>query len=391
MSDYARPTTGRGFGFEPRGRISPFFDQVDAAGGRAYRRHLNSYMAWEFGDRKEEQYTALRTAATLADVHSLHVIQIKGPDAIRFADRLITRDAIRMAVGRSSYVFVCDEDGIILADPVMLILDTETVWMTVGTVALELWVRGVAVYAPEDVSVSAVPAPSVQVAGPKAAAILSRLTEHPVLDMKPFRCARAYFAGLDVLISTTGYSGELSYEIYLIGAEPYPKGRDLGNRLWSAIRDAGAPEGLKESPVQYDRAREAGMITISHTEGDRINALSFWRKTMVDFSGADFIGKTSLAAVREAGGPAREMVGLVAKDPSARLGIGEWDMDVYDGDRVIGMSRWTAWSRLLDRGIAIALIDRADAVPGKTCVLPHADGCEDVEIVALPFVGPKAR
>lgn len=389
MIDYPLPTTGRGFGFEPRGRISPFFDQVDAAGGRAYRRHLNSYMAWEFGDGKEEQYNALRTAATLADVHSLHVVQIKGPDAIRFADRLVTRDVTRMTAGRCSYVFVCDEEGLILADPVMLILDPETIWMTVGTVALELWVRGVAVNAPEDVTVTAVPAPSVQVAGPKAAAILSRLTDHPVSEMRPFRCARAVLAGLEVVISTTGYSGEQSYEIYLIGAEPYPKGRDLGNRLWSAIRDAGAPDGLKESPVQYDRAREAGMITISHTEGDRINALSFWRKTMVDFSGGDFIGKAALSATREAGGPAREMVGLVATDPTAGFEIGEWDMNIHDGNRVIGTSRWTAWSRLLERAIAIALIDRADAVPGKRCVFPHAKGSDEVEITALPFVGSK--
>ena len=86
---YPLPTTGQKFDFRPNGRISPFFDCTNAAGARAYQRHLNSYMSWEFGDAADEQYQALLTSATLVDVHSLHVIQIKGPDALGLADRLV--------------------------------------------------------------------------------------------------------------------------------------------------------------------------------------------------------------------------------------------------------------------------------------------------------------
>lgn len=387
---YPLPTTGAGHGFEPRGRISPFFDCVNAAGARAYRRHLNSYMAWEFGDGAEAQYQALHAAATLADVHSLHVVEIKGPDAIAFADRLVTRDLRKMQPGRSSYVFVCDAAGTILADPVLLLLDRETVWMTIGTVALELWVRGAAQFAGLDVTAGCVPAPSVQLAGPKAAEILGPLVDFDLGALRPFRCRRARLDGMEVVVSTTGYSGEISYEIYLLGAEPYPRGRALGNRFWSRIRDAGAPLGLLESPVQYDRAREAGMITISHTEGDQINALEFWRESIVDLSGGDFIGKAALARLKAAGGPPRRMVGLVATDPAARFVAGEWDMDVYAGSAVVGSTRRVAYSRHLGRAIAVALVARAQARPGARLHLPHAGGVDEVELVDLPFVTSKS-
>ncbi|MEM1419798.1 MAG: aminomethyltransferase family protein [Pseudomonadota bacterium] len=386
---YENPTTGMGFGFEPRGRISPFFECANAAGAHSYKRHLNSYMAWSYGTGAEEHYRALHEAATLADVHSLHVIQVQGPDALVFVDHLVTRNVLKMKVGRSSYVFVCDEDGWILADPVMLILDEQTVWMTVGTVALELWVRGAAAFSDHDVRVQAVPAPSVQVAGPKACEILRQLTAAPLSDMKPFQCMRATLAGLEVVVSTTGYSGERSFEIYLVGAEPYPRGRHLGNQLWGAIRDAGRPHGLLEGPVQYERAREGGMITISHTEGDRINALEFWRGSVVDFDKGDFIGRKALERIRDAGGPPRKMVGLVATEPNIRIETGEWDMPIYDGERMIGSTRHCSWSRHLQRGIAIALIDRAEAVVGRICTLPHATGVADMEVVELPFVRSK--
>jgi glycine cleavage system aminomethyltransferase T len=386
LADYQLATTGTDFDFRPPGRISPFFDCANAAGAHAYQRHLNSYMPWKYGDREDEQYHALVTAATLVDVHSLHVIQIKGPEAIAFVDRLVTRDVTKMQEGRSSYVFVCDPEGLILADPVMLMLDRETIWMTVGTVDLLLWVKGAAVFAGMDVTVSEVPAPSVQVAGPKAREVLQHLVSVDLGAIKPFRCLRATFAGLDVVVSTTGYSDQQSYELFLIGAEPYPHGRDLGNRMWRAIVAAGAPLGLRESPVEYDRSIEAGFVTIGHTEGEKVCALEHWLPGIVDLAKGDFIGKAALRAIRDAGGPKRRMVGLVASDPEARFTLAQWDMDVWQGTKVVGTSRRLAWSRALERAIAIAFIDVHAAAPGTKLVLPHGTAVDDVTVVELPFV-----
>lgn len=132
------------------------------------------------------------------------------------------------------------------------------------------------------------------------------------------------------------------------------------------------------------------MITISHTEGDRINALEFWRDSIVDFSGGDFIGKAALQRIKDNGGPSRHMVGFVARDPAARFETGEWDMDIYRGDQVVGTTRRVAFSRHLDRAIAVGFIDRAHNQPGACFVLPHGAGVDEVELVSLPFVTSKA-
>jgi glycine cleavage system aminomethyltransferase T len=384
--EYALATTGTSFDFRPTGRISPFFDCTNAAGAHAYERHLNSYMAWKFRAPQEELYQALLTAATLVDVHALHVIEIRGKDALPFVDRLVTRNVAKMQDGRSSYVFLCDPDGLVLSDPVMLVLDRETVWLTAGIVDLLLWVKGAAMFAGMDVTVSEVHAPSVQLAGPRAREILQTLLSVDLASVKPFRCFRSVLAEMDVVISTTGYSGQQSYEIFLLGVEPYPRGRDLGNRMWRAIVAAGAPLGLREAPVEHNRAIEAGFITIGHTECDKIIALEHWRSGVVDLAKGDFIGKAALQAINEAGGPKRRMVGLVAKDPAARFTVGHWDMDVWLGDKVVGTTRRVGWSRVLERGIAIALIDVDTAKPGTTLVLPHATAADDVTVVDLPFV-----
>lgn len=385
---YELPTTRTSHGFTHRGRISPFFECAEAAGARDYLLHLNSFMPHAMGDDAEGQYAALREAATLADVHSLHVIEISGPDARQFADALVTRDVTKMKAGRSSYVFCCDENGTVLADPVMLIVDDQKIWLTVGTAALELWVRGLAVNSGHDVVVKSAPAPSVQVAGPKARDVLQTLMEDDLSTLRPFRNMPTRVAGLDVLVSTTGFSGELSYEVYLIGAETYPRGRDLGNRLWSAIKDAGKPFGLRESPVRFDRATEAGFMTISHTAGDDMNALEFWRaSSMVDLEKSEnFVGKAALIRLRDVGGPPRRMVGLLAPlgEPMTN---GEWDMSVYEGKEIVGTTRRAAWSPSLGRGIAIALVNREFAEVGRKLVLPNASGVADVEVTELPFVG----
>jgi aminomethyltransferase len=194
---------------------------------------------------------------------------------------------------------------------------------------------------------------------------------------------------MDIVLSTTGYSGVRSYEVFVIGVEPYPQGRELGNRLWRAIRDAGAPLGLREAPVENDHATEVGMVTIGHTEGDKINALEFWRPNVVDLSKGDFIGKRALMDLRAAGGPRRRMVGLVAIDSEARFVEGEWAMDLYQEDRIVGVTRRIAFSRHLDRAIAIGQVDRDAAAPGTRLMFPHAGGVDEVRLVDLPFVQPK--
>lgn len=385
-ADHLRPTTGKGFGFRPTGRISPFFDGVTAAGGRNYFRHFNSYIAYDYDIGIEDQYRVLRDAVTLVDVSVLRVIEIKGPDALRFADFLSTRNLAAMEPGRSTYTFLCDESGTVVADPVVLILDAETVWFVISLVDLLLWIKGVAVGLGFAATVVEIDGPPVQIQGPCAAEVLEQVTDRPLAGMPPFRNARARVAGFECVISTTGYSGEQSFEIYLLGAAPYPAGRDRANAFWNAILDAGKPSGIQVSPVVFDRALEAGFTTLNHGQGEAICALEHWRPGIVDFGGGDFIGRAALEAIRDTGGPPRRMVGLATVEDGKRITRGEWDMPVLAAGTPVGCSRRSGYSRALGRGIAIGLIDAAHAGHGTNLVLRHAGGDTNVQVMALPLV-----
>jgi glycine cleavage system aminomethyltransferase T len=382
----ARPTTGREFGFRPSGRISPFFERADAAGAGNYHRHFNSYIAYDYAGAEDDQYHALRNAVTLSDVSVLRPVQLKGPDALAFADYLSTRNIASMEAGRSTYSFLCDAEGMVVADPVVLLLDEETVWFVISLVDLLLWIKGIHIASGFDASVREVDAPPLQLQGPRAVDVLERLTDCDVRSMKPFRCMRARVAGFDAVISTTGFSGEQSFEIYLVGAPPYPAGRRMANALWDAILDAGTEFGLCVTPVMFDRALESSYSTFNHGQGECICALEFWRPSIVDFSGGDFIGRTALQAIRDQGGPPRRLVGLQDIETGKKIIPGEWEMVVLDGNVPVGTCRRAGHSPTLDRGIALGRLDREAAVEGARYHLPHADGVATVEVVRLPFV-----
>lgn len=137
-------TTGKGHGFSADGRISPYFDGVEQAGGQSYRSHGPTYVPWSYPHSAEEQYRALTERVTLWDTACERQLQIRGKDALTFADRLVTRDLSKLQPGRCTYTFVCDEDGTVICDPVLLILDEETVWLSQSRTDLALWAKAIA-------------------------------------------------------------------------------------------------------------------------------------------------------------------------------------------------------------------------------------------------------
>ncbi len=385
------PTTGAGRGFRPTGRISPYFDGVERAGGGGYGRHLMTYVPWRYPEDPAEQYRAVTERVTLWDTACERQIRIRGRDALAFADRLVTRDLSGFSPGRCTYTFVCDEAGWIIGDPVLLVVDAETVWLSISSTDLQLWVKGIALGSGAAVEVDEVPVAPLQLQGPRSRALLNRLLEAPIDDLGFFRCRQVRVAGHPALVSRSGWSGELGYEIYPDGLYSYPAQRQEGLRLWDRILEAGADLGLMVTPFLPDRAYESGLCVFNHNEGEKITPLEFWRERLVDFGGGDFIGKAALEAVRKAGGPRRRMVGLKALDPAVRLEMGEWDLPVLCEGREVGSSRRIAYSYALGRAISLALVGSAFTGVGQRLQLLHAGGLAEMEAAALPFIDPEGR
>ena len=381
-------TTGKGHGFSASGRISPYFDGVERAGGRGYRNHGPTYVPWSYPESAAEQYEAVTKRVTLWDTATEQQLQVKGKDARRFVDRLVTRNLLKVKPGRCTYTFVCNEAGTIICDPVLMVLDEETIWLSQSKTDLLYWAKGIALDGDYDVEISVPEVAPLQVQGPKSRDLLRKLSAYPIDDLRFFGCVKTTVAGIEAIISRTGWTGELGYEIYPVGIAQYPWGKDVGMQLWDAVLKAGEEYGILVTQFLWARAMESG-ITIFDGTDKGLNPLEFWRETVVDFDGDDFIGKEALIKIRAAGGPKRKMVGLVAESDADRIEPGEWDLPIMDGETIVGTTRRYAFSPTLNRAIALALVDRSHATIGQKLVIENSAGPTSVSVTALPFIDPE--
>lgn len=334
-----RFTTGAGHGFRANGRISPYFEGVETAGGRDYTKEFNTYVAWTCDLDRAEQYRALTERVVLWDTASLRQIQVTGVDAITLADYVLTRDIRRLTPGRCAYAFVCDARGVIICDPVVLVIDENTVWFSVAGTDLELWLRGIAIGRDLKVEISEVRCAPLQVQGPASPNLMNRVCDRPIDDLGFFRHGRRRVAGVEAVVSRTGWTGERGYEIYPLDSAFYPSGREPGMRLWDALLAAGRDLGIAVTPYVTDRALEGGIMVFNHANREEVVALEFHRRSAVELDGADFIGKAGLVRLLERGGPTRRLLAAVAQRDGERIENGEWDLPVYKGDTLVGTSR----------------------------------------------------
>ena len=220
-----------------------------------YREWAGYYAVSAYETHHEHEYNAIRNAAALIDVSPLYKYIITGRDATRLVDRLITRDATKLAVGQVIYTPWCDEQGKVIDDGTVSRLGEQRYRWTAADPSLRWFVQnavGLDVSI-EDVS-ETVAALAVQ--GPTSGALLRQVAEADVKALKYFRVTSGSIAGVPVDISRTGYTGDLGYEIWM----PW----DQATRVWDALVAAGARFDLRPAGMlALDVARiEAGLLLI---------------------------------------------------------------------------------------------------------------------------------
>jgi len=359
----------------PNTRRSPYHAATEAAGAVEYMVYNHMYMPMDYGRPPLDDYRALREAVTLWDVGAERQVQITGPDAVAFADYLVTRDLTGLPAGRCRYVLVTDESGRVICDPVLLRPFDDTVWLSHGSVDLLLWVKGIALHRELRVEVSEADVPPLQLQGPRSREVLQRLLGAAVDGLAYYDCVKAVIAGQPVVVSRTGWSGGLGYELYPLGSAGAPA-------IWDAVVEAGRPLGLLITGPNVPHAIESGITDCQYYTNFEVNGLEF-NPRLVDLDKAGFIGREALREIAAAG-VQRRTVGLLGG--SERLPRLQWAWTVHrDGDEV-GRLRWAAYSPALERTIAIALIDAAHADPGHRLTVRHHEGEAEMVTAELPFL-----
>ncbi|SNR35030.1 aminomethyltransferase [Haloechinothrix alba] len=371
-------------------RKSPYFWKSRAHGVAMYSVYNHTYHPRHYGDPVGE-YWALLNDVTIWDVGVERQVEISGPDAFDFTNMLIPRDLSKCAVGQCKYVFITAPDGGIVNDPVLLRLEENRFWLSLADSDVGLWAMGLAHAGGWDVQIKEVDVAPIQVQGPRSREVMVDLFGESILDV-PYYYLRNYtLHGMDVVVSRTGYTAELGYEIYLYNAS-----RDAG-RLWDAVWQAGEPHGMHPIGPCHIRRIEAGMLSYGSdiTLDTNPMEVGYDYKWMVDLDQeADFIGKDALTRIR-AEGVSRIMVGVeIDGDPLGTYNDGsmiERFPVLSEDGTAVGNVTSACHSPRLERNIGLAMVPVEFSALGTKVGVETPSGLRNGEVVEKPFVDPRKQ
>ena len=367
------------FGFGTQIRKSPFFDATIEWGATGFSVYNHMYIPRDFGD-PEQNFWNLVNEAILCDVSVERQVEISGPDAARFVQFLTPRDLSQMKVGQCKYILITNQDGGLLNDPVLLKLADDRFWISLADSDILLWAQGVAVNTDYDVNIFEPDASPLQLQGPKSRDIMVKLFGESILDLKYYWHREYKWNGISLIVSRTGWSSELGYEIFLTD-------HTMGNELWNHIMLIGEPLGLKPGHTSSIRRIEGAMLSY-HADADiSTNPFELGLDRLVNIdSSQEFIGKKALVKIRTEGVD-RTQVGLVIEcDPLGGPNTKFWP--VKKGEQKVGKVTSAVYSPRLKKNIALAMLSVKSIDKSIKFQVETSHGSFPAHIVDLPFYDP---
>jgi len=374
-------TTSTTLYFGPWYRKSPFFEKTLEAGCSAYDIYNHMYLPGYYADPVEE-YWHLLEKVTLWDVAVERIVEITGPDASAFVNTLTCRDLTRCAVGQGKYVLITADDGGIINDPVLLRVEENRWWLALADSDAGLWTRGVAVHSGLDVTVREPEIYPVQVQGPRSRDVIRSLFGDEVADLRYYWTAQAQLDGIPVVISRTGWTGEVGYEVYL-------RDPSRGGELWDRIMEAGAPHDIRPIAPCEARRIEAGIfnygsdMTIANSPFEIMGL-----ERLVEPQEADYIGKAALEGIR-ARGVSRKLVGIEVGGKPLPFELHEKRPALHEG-KAVGTVTDLIWSPRLEQNIGYVWLPIELSGAGTPLEVVAPDGSRwPASSSAIPFLDPK--
>ena len=288
-----------------RVRKSPYWHLSMKAGcwrATVYNRiyHPRGYVRPEKGGAMVE-YEAIKKHVTMWNVAVERQIRVKGPDAEKFTDYVITRDATKISPMRARYVILCNYKGGVLNDPILLRISEDEFWFSLSDSDIGLYLQGVNADKRFNVEIDEIDACPVQIQGPKSKALMNDLIGGQVNldDMPYYGLAEAKVGGRSCVISQSGFSGEAGYEIYLRNATLYAED------MWNAVLKAGKKHNLMVIAPAHHRRIQAGILSWGQDMDNEHNPFQCNLGYQVSLSGkgvwekqGDYVGKEALEKMK---------------------------------------------------------------------------------------------
>ena len=368
------------FSFGTQVRKSPYSDAALRWGAKGFSVYNHMYIPRDFGDPRQN-FWYLVNDAILCDVSVERQVQIKGPDAAKFTQFLCCRDLSKCQVGQCKYVLITDQDGGIINDPILLKLAEDHFWLSIADSDVLLWARGVAVNSGMDVDISEPDVSPLQLQGPKSRDVLRAAFGDAPTELKYYRFMEFDWDGVPLIISRTGWSSELGYEIFL-------RDGTQGEKLWEHLMAVGGPLGLKPGHTSSIRRIEAGMLSYHADMTLANNPYEMGMGRLVDLDmEADFISKAALTLIKERG-VSQQLVGLeIDGDPF--VGSNDFFWPILKEGVKVGTVTSAIYSPRLQKNIALAMISIDHTASGRALQVDKLSETRACTVVPIPFYDPK--
>ena len=350
--------------------LSPFHECY-ANSATVLRSAAGRLFVHDNGEDPGKAYWALRREAALFDVPE-RPIEISGPDAVLFLELIFARPLKDLKIGRARYVVACTHDGGLFADGILLRLGATRFWFVHPDGELDTWF--LAHRFGFDMTITDPQSRVLQLQGPQSFEVMRSVSSGAITaDFGYFHCGVFDLDGQKLLISRTGWTGELGYEIYTQGDDT-----DCP-RLWNALMEAGAPSGMIFGSMQSMNIRriEAGILDSGSDFDSSMTPSEAGLEKFVDLTNDGFIGREALLAPP----PGKRLFGLLCRDLIPSAGC-----ELFDGDEPVGVVTTGAYSPCLKMAVGYVRFSAAGDWPTRTLSLHCADkGEAQCEIVDPPF------
>ena len=370
------------FGFGTQIRKSPYFDSTVKWGATGFSVYNHMYIPRDFGS-PEKNFWNLIENAILCDVAVERQVEITGPDAYKFIQLLTPRDLTKLSIGQCKYVLIVNNEGGILNDPILLRLGENHFWLSLADSDILLWAQGVALNSGLNVKIIEPDVSPLQLQGPTSGEIMIKLFGDSIKDLKYYWLREYTLDGIPLIVSRTGWSSELGYEIYL-------RDGSKGNELYEKIMTAGKDHGLQPGHTSSIRRIEGGMLSY-HADADiKTNPYELGLDRLVNLdSKVDFIGKEALKKIQQEG-IKRIQVGLELEcEPLKGPNTTFWS--IQKEDEVIGKVTSAIYSPRLKKNIALAMIKINQSKIGNKLKIKTNENEINCTVVEKPFFDPRKK
>lgn len=343
-------------GIGPNIRKSAYYDATVRDGVQSFSVYNHMYIPAHFGD-PDAEYDRLLNGVAIWDVAAQRQVQLAGPDAGRLAQYLTPRDLTKTKIGQGRYVPLCDHDGWLINDPVLLKLAEDRYWLSVADSDIHLWAAALGRERDWNVEVSEPDVSPLAIQGPKSMEVVAKLFGDRVREFRYFGFEETSLDGIPLVLARSGWSKQEGFELYLMD-------ESRGSELWDKVKEAGANVDIGPGAPNDVERLESGLISYGadmRWQEYRANPFEMGFGALIDLEAAnDFVGRAALT--RLAATPlTRRRVGLIV-DGGPPL-PGHPVPLTCDGEDV-GFVSELAVSRRMGETIAVGMI-RADLADGS--------------------------